>query len=454
MIEEHVDVIKAARENQSSDLKNRLLKVYESDFKPMSSKYKDAKVASFEDVWENSERFISKIDIIMENSKSEERLTYDKPGPLWTIVIGGNVLSRGLTLEGLTVSYFHRTSKGYDTLLQMGRWFGYRPNYVDLTRIYVSDEMRSKFYHLATVEQEIRDEIRTMAANNEKPIDVGLKIRTHPSMTVTSNLKMRNARITHLTYSGSKIQALWANLKDEKILSHNNSSVMEFLGLVQKYHGSYKPEVFEDFSSCLLYMNVSTDLILQFLYKHKFSKANANFDPQNIEQYISEINLFGELKSWSVAVMSNKSGTPIKILDNTLYKVDRSLMKRTQSDRDPAASHIKVITTPKDEFIDLKDCFADPTWKTVEQAIESMPTTKRSEMVFRQSQRPKDRGLLLLYPINGNTGMSDQEYIDYLNSPSMTMPIRAASDFFGVSFVFPATSKRPNTFKYVVNETV
>ena len=454
MIDEHLDFIKSDREINSDELKNRLFKIYDSDFRPMSLKYKDAKVADFNDIWENSEKFISKIEIIMENSKSEERLTYDRPDPLWCIVIGGNVLSRGLTLEGLTTSYFHRTSKGYDTLLQMGRWFGYRPNYVDLTRIYVSNDMQSKFYHLATVEQEIRDEIRTMAANNEKPIDVGLKIRTHPSMTVTSNLKMRNARVTHLTYSGSKIQALWANLKDNKILSHNNQSVMDFLGLVQKYHGNYKPEIFEDFSSCLLYMNVSTELILQFLYKYKFSNANSNFDPQNIEQYISDINSYGELKNWSVAVMSNKSGTPIKILDKTLYKVDRSLMKRTQSDRDSAASHIKVITTPKDEFIDLKDCFDDPSWKTVEQAVDSMPTTKRSEMIFRQSQRPKDRGLLLLYPINGNSGMTDQEFINHLNSPSMTMPIRAASDFFGVSFVFPSTTKKPNTFKYVINETV
>lgn len=454
MIEEHLDFIKSDREMNSDQLKNRLFQVYNSDFRPMSLKYKDAKVADFDDVWDNSEKFISKIEIIMENSKSEERLTYDRPDPLWGIIIGGNVLSRGLTLEGLTVSYFHRTSKGYDTLLQMGRWFGYRPNYVDLTRIFVSNDMQSKFYHLATVEQEIRDEIRTMAANNEKPVDVGLKIRTHPSMTVTSNLKMRNARVTHLTYSGSKIQALWANLKDEKILSQNNKSVIDLLTLVKKYHGSYKSEIFEDFSSCLLYMNVSTELILQFLYKYNFSKANSNFDPQNIEQYISDINTFGELKNWSVAVMSNKSGSPIQILDKTLFKVDRSLMKRTHSDRDTGASHIKVITTPKDEFIDLKDCFADPTWKTVEQAVDSMPTTKRSEMYFRQSLRPKDRGLLLLYPINGNSNMTDQEYINHLSSPAMTMPIRAASDFFGVSFVFPSTTKRPNTFKYVVNETV
>lgn len=453
-ISDYLDLMKIDRESDSEDLKIRFQSLFTDDFKKISDKYSDAKVVSFEEIWDNTSRFIEKLEIIMENSKSEERLTYDRPDPLWCIVVGGNVLSRGLTLEGLTVSYFHRTSKGYDTLLQMGRWFGYRPNYVDLTRIFVTTEMQSKFYHLATVEQEIRDEIRAMAANKEKPIDVALKIRTHPSMTVTSNLKMRNARMTHMTYSGSKIQALWMNIKDEKILDHNFSATLDFLSLVDKYHGNYRPDAFEDFSACLLYMNVTPELVQQFIYKYKFSPANSNFDQKNLDQYINDIISFGELKKWSVAVMSNKSGTPLDIAGKTVYKMDRSIMKRTFSERDPNASHIKVITTPKDEFVDLKDCFADPTWRTVERAIDSMPTTKRSEMVFRQTQRPKDRGLILLYPINGNIQMSDDDYNRNLMSEAMTMPIRSKRDFFGVSFIFPSTSKRPNTFKYVVNETV
>ena len=303
LISNHIDLMKIDRENDDQILRGRLETVFVSDFKKLSEKFSDATIAGFDDIWENSEKFIEKLEIIMENSKSEERLTYDRTDPLWGIVIGGNVLSRGLTLEGLTVSYFHRASKGYDTLLQMGRWFGYRPNYVDLTRIFVTAEMQSKFYHLATVEQEIRDEIRAMAANKEKPIDVALKIRTHPSMTVTSNLKMRNARMTHLTYSGSKIQSLWVNLNDEKILDYNLKTTSEFISLVEKYHGNFKPELFDDFSACHLFMNVTPELILQFLYKYKFSNANSSFDQKNLEHYINDIISFGELKKWSVAVV-------------------------------------------------------------------------------------------------------------------------------------------------------
>jgi hypothetical protein len=202
-------------------------------------------------------------------------------------------------------------------------------------------------------------------------------------------------------------------------------------------------------------MNVNPELLLQFIYKYKFSPANVTFDSANLQDYINEIVRYGELKKWSVAVMSNKSGVPLDLGNGKIvYKVDRSIMKRTLSERDPSAQHIKVITVPKDEFIDLKDCFADPTWRSVEQAVESMPSTKRSEMIFRQTQRPKDRGLMLLYPINGNCKMSDEEYNTNFMSESLTMPVRSKRDFFGICFIFPTTSKKPNTFKYVVNETV
>lgn len=63
-----------------------------------------------------------------------------KNGGLRAIVIGGFTLSRGLTLEGLIVSYFYRNSKMYDTLMQMGRWFGYRNNYEELCRIYIDEK--------------------------------------------------------------------------------------------------------------------------------------------------------------------------------------------------------------------------------------------------------------------------------------------------------------------------
>jgi len=275
-MDEYVLNLKLDREEDSDELKERLQEIWKKDFVEISKNFNAIDIPDFEVIWKNSAKFIERIEIVMENHASEERLTYNRPDPFWGIVIGGNTLSRGLTLEGLTTSYFNRGSKGYDTLLQMGRWFGYRPNYVDLTRIFVTDDLHSKFYHLATVEQEVRDEIKTMAANGERPIDVGLKIRTHPSMTVTSNIKMRNAQSCSLTYSASKIQALYMNLKDDKVLKSNLGTVINLLDNVEKYGGKRVQPYFENQSNCLLYRNVSPETILQFIEKYQFDRIPKN----------------------------------------------------------------------------------------------------------------------------------------------------------------------------------
>ena len=89
-------------------------------------------------------------------------------------------LSRGLTLEGLLVSYYVRRANAYDTLMQMGRWFGYRDRYADLTRIYTTVELEQWFRDLVTVESEVRQDIRRYAEEGVTPLDFGVRIRRHP----------------------------------------------------------------------------------------------------------------------------------------------------------------------------------------------------------------------------------------------------------------------------------
>ncbi|MBI5135767.1 MAG: Z1 domain-containing protein [Nitrospirae bacterium] len=113
---------------------------------------------------------------------------------LRVVAVGGNSLSRGLTLEGLCVSYFFRNTQMYDTLLQMGRWFGYRDGYGDLCRVWLTDEAVHWYAHIANATDELRDEIRRMRAFDLTPKDFGLKVRSHPdSLLVTARNKMRMA---------------------------------------------------------------------------------------------------------------------------------------------------------------------------------------------------------------------------------------------------------------------
>lgn len=111
------------------------------------------------------------------------------------IAVGGNSLSRGLTLEGLCVSYFHRNAQAYDTLLQMGRWFGYRKGYEDLCRLWITADAQQWYSHVALATEELRDEVRRMRRLDLTPKDFGLKVRSHPdTLIVTARNKMRKSQ--------------------------------------------------------------------------------------------------------------------------------------------------------------------------------------------------------------------------------------------------------------------
>lgn len=118
-----------------------------------------------------------------------------KDDGLRVIAIGGNSLSRGLTLEGLAVSYFYRKSQMYDTLLQMGRWFGYRPNYEDLFKIWMSEEAVDWYGYITRAANELKGEIAKMKLANQTPMEFGLKVRQDPnSLIATARNKMRSAK--------------------------------------------------------------------------------------------------------------------------------------------------------------------------------------------------------------------------------------------------------------------
>ena len=136
---------------------------------------------------------VSAVRVVEVNSRASGSLNYAdhvKSG-LNVIAVGGFSLSRGLTLEGLVTSYFLRNSMMYDTLMQMGRWFGYRPGYEDLCRVWMPEEAEGWYTHITDSIEELRDELRRMEAANATPEQFGLKVRSHPdTLIVTACNKM------------------------------------------------------------------------------------------------------------------------------------------------------------------------------------------------------------------------------------------------------------------------
>jgi len=154
-----------------------------------------------------------------------------KENGLRVIAVGGNSLSRGLTLEGLSTSYFFRNSQMYDTLLQMGRWFGYRDGYDDLCRVWLTDDAGQWYEHITGATEELRAEFKKMRAQGRTPKDFGLKVRAHPdALIVTAQNKMRNARTVErrISISGESLET--PRLKsNQNILRANRQAVTRFL---------------------------------------------------------------------------------------------------------------------------------------------------------------------------------------------------------------------------------
>ncbi|MDQ0045032.1 Z1 domain-containing protein [Variovorax boronicumulans] len=172
---------------------------------------------------------ISTVAVVTVNQKSDdsERLNYAQYASSRfgrrIIAVGGLTLSRGLTLEGLCVSYFYRNSKAYDTLLQMGRWFGYRPGYDDLCRLWIDPLAATWYNHLSKVVDELRYDIRRMHANGLPPSKFGMRVKSHPdALIITALSKMRNADDVQVAISYSGFGAETPLLPDDILRNQSN----------------------------------------------------------------------------------------------------------------------------------------------------------------------------------------------------------------------------------------
>lgn len=189
---------------------NGTYKSYKTTTQTISdSRFKDIDdslvIHKWEDVKSQLYKAVQKIAVKSINGSSKDALTYyeNQDEGISVIAIGGDKLSRGLTLEGLSVSYYLRASKMYDTLMQMGRWFGYRSGYVDLCRLFTSSELNEWYRHITLASEELREEFSYLYEVGGTPEDYALRVRNHPGvLQITSLAKMRYA---------STIEIRWRN---------------------------------------------------------------------------------------------------------------------------------------------------------------------------------------------------------------------------------------------------
>ena len=341
-----------------------------------------------------------KIQVKVINGAAKDALDYwDHPEGMSAIAIGGDKLSRGLTLEGLSVSYYLRASRMYDTLLQMGRWFGYRPGYVDLCRLYTTEELRDFYGHITMATEELRQEFDFMADRGMTPRDFGFKVRSHPAgLAITAANKMRNGTRMTVSYS----QAI-----SETIAFGRNSRVnRKNLSRYDNFIRSLGPPVCE-VSSNRIWEKVPGESVAELLAELEVHHASHKVRGSYLARYIRFQNTVEGLKDWTVALISNKSGESTKLAGYVVHPVRRA---QYLPDREDAAQvyRIRRLVSPEDEMLDLSD---GQRRRALDETKARFHKHRQKSRHQREPQRPggneirstrdPSKGLLLLYPFDG-----------------------------------------------------
>jgi len=323
-------------------------------------------VHQWKDVIQHLNEAASRIEVKSIHGGSGEALDYfDHKNGLSVIAVGGNKLSRGLTLEGLSVSYYLRASRMYDTLMQMGRWFGYRGGYVDLCRLFTSAELNRWYCQITDASNELIQEFEYMSEDAKStPEQYALKVRTFPgTLLVTALNKLKNVVYFDLSYSGRLVQT--TILYPRKLEAEKNLDVLNnFISKLDTPNHDKNAFIFNNVSSGSLV----DDFISNFAFHPDLKTINVPL----LKKYISNCNSKNELTRWTVAIFSSQDKDanhfnlqiPSGIFDIGLTK--RSAEENTFPINDNLylINNSQVIS-PRHEFIDFDTLPENPTGRRI-----------------------------------------------------------------------------------------
>lgn len=265
------------------------------------------------------------------------------------IFVGGNVLARGLTLDGLVTTYFTRRAGAADTLLQMGRWFGHRPRYEDLTRVWMDPYVVDHFSYVAEVSQELRSSVAEMRDFNLTPREFGLQLRLHPeaSFLITAANKQRSGVISEtpgvFSYRGRAIETHTIR-SDEPSNSSNQDAVLDLLGNIHTLEDAHAKR--EAHGRNVYWRNVPHDFVESFLDSFKLNPdlpTSKVFGKGSSESLPESIATLGRYRGWTIGVMSGRGSNPVRYLAES----------KLESVRDVRASHRNIVEL-SDELTDIE----------------------------------------------------------------------------------------------------
>jgi hypothetical protein len=421
------------RYNRAAGLEQRLRDRWDFDFRRVTRAENLALDVGFDAIIPDINSLLEHpVQVLQINSTSQDVLDYQRDPSLKAIVVGGNRLSRGLTLEGLLVSYYVRRANTYDTLMQMGRWFGFRDGYGDLTRIYTTSELEQWFRDLVTVEAELREDIRRYAEEDLTPLDFGVRIRRHPALLVTDRLKMRSAQVEAMSFAGQLVQTIIFPFEDRDWLRANVEASREFLSSLGSPDGGSKPRQ-------PMWRAVPWQKVEEFLCAYQMDPSATRVRQDLLLDFLRRQADRGELIEWVVGVMGQERREErLRTIDLHVAGVSEiNLIERTRLEH---SNSLGVITSPAHLALGLpEERLREAT------ALEGRTPSGRT---LRKLRDPRE-GLLLIYPISRYAGWRNGEWAVVDGREPIFATPETGEDIIGVALALPP-SKSPATVEYVV----
>jgi hypothetical protein len=373
---------------------------------------------------------LEQVRVVVDNGASDDRLDYGRtvdgePVTETVIAVGGGTLSRGLTLEGLVVSYFTRTSNTYDTLLQMGRWFGYRSKYEDLPRIWMQTSLAEEFRFLAMVEEEIRQDMHDMERAQVTPREMGVRVRAHPGrLAIVAGNKMQHADVVRVSYSGQRLQTFIFEETNRDVLEANENAVKELLASC----GAATPAVNMP-RTRWRFSDIESDVIVSFIESYRFHQDQEVLRPEHLVGWIrraAPTNLWNVVVIGSERIHRHLDGAPVELgaVDLDLSAPVPAVNRAPLINPPPGTANIKALLSHNDWFADL-----DPEY------VKTLGDRSKDPREVRREQC-NGRGLLVIYPVSRHSiPMGPARATG--SRRNMTAP----EHLFGIGLVFPEVGK-------------
>jgi hypothetical protein len=380
---------------------------------------------------------------IMNNRNSKNRFNYDdyKDKGARLIAIGGFVLSRGLTLEGLTISYFSRNANAYDTMLQMCRWFGYRSGYEDLCRIYISQINIDNYAAIEDAVNDLKDQISIMSSRGKTPMDFGLMVKESPetletSMLITSRNKMRATEEVYRSFNFSGADVDTSKIYRDVDTNFKNRLAIDELVIDLKQNGI----LLENYNNSGRYMfkDVDKNIISNFISKLLIPIENRKFDQESLSDFIANSE---EFTKWDIVVATGThAGDTWNFCSTDLYLPSRSFEAREEE-------NIVRISGGKNRLVDpgLYNSGLSEKEKEDAKRIAMNSDKPHLEPVAKDYLQVRKTPLLIIYPVKLNP-KHDNEL-----QKSIASEFDKDKIMFGFAIGFPGIDNRVMV-KYRANE--